>query len=125
MKKAQISMEFLFSLGLIFLVFVILLFIIIDKQIETHNTEITLKKLSECQRFANIITALASSTDGTLVELKTAYYIKITNGGMIYANDENSVNNEVACSYSANPITASIYGPVKFKKSEGKINVIQ
>lgn len=116
-------MEFLFSLGLVFLIFIMLLFVIIDKQIEINDSKETLGKLSECQRFANMITAIASSNEGISAEFSTEYYIKIVDSGMIYANDENNNVDEVSCTYIANPLSHNIYGNVKIQKEGGQISI--
>ena len=122
MKKAQMSMEFLFAIGLIFLIFLILMIVVFDKQIETRESKLTLEKLSECQRIANIITALASSNDGTMVEIKTDYYITVTSSGSIFVNDVNTTHNEVICTYVANPLNLSLNGQVRLQKSGGVVS---
>lgn len=117
-------MEFLFALGTMFVIFLMLIFVIIDKQSETRISKATLEKLSECQRFANIISALASANEGTNMEFKTDYYIKITPSGSIYANDEDSNVNEVICSYVSNPLDLQLNGNVKLQKIGGNVSAI-
>ena len=121
MKKAQMSMEFLFAIGLIFLIFLILLIVVFDKQIEISQSKLTLEKLSECQRIANIITALASSNDGTKVEIKTDFYITVTSSGSIFVNDVNTTHNEVICTYVSNPLNLSLNGQVRLQKNGGVV----
>ncbi len=114
-------MEFLFALGIVFLIFITLLLVVFDKQIEINNSKKTLEKLSECQRVANLITSIASSSNGAAAEFDTSYYVKITTSGSIYANDENSNYNEVACRYIANPLSKNFYGHLKIQKIGGLI----
>lgn len=122
MKKAQMSIEFLFSIGLILLIFLMLLAVILDKQHEISVSKSTLEKLSECQRIANIITALASSNDGTKIEIDTGYYINVYSSGQIFANDVSSTHNEVSCTYVANPLTLSLNGAVRLQKEGGEVS---
>ena len=96
--------------------------VVFDKQIETRESKLTLEKLSECQRIANIITALASSNDGTMVEIKTDYYITVTSSGSIFVNDVNTTHNEVICTYVANPLNLSLNGQVRLQKSGGVVS---
>lgn len=125
MKKAQMSMEFLFAIGLIFLIFLMLLAVIVERQYDTRISKLTLEKLSECQRVANIITALASSNDGTKVEINTGYYLNVFYSGIIFANDNNSTYNEVSCTYVANPLNLSLNGIVKLQKIGGIVSAYQ
>ncbi len=122
MEKAQISMEFLFSLGLIFLIFLFMLVIISEKQSDIRNSKVTLGKLSECQRIANIITSLASSNDGASIEIKTNYYINIAPSGAIFANNEDSSNNEVVCTYISNPLDLKLNGQIRLQKKDGAVS---
>lgn len=121
MEKAQISIEFLFSIGLIFLIFLMLLAVILDKEYEIRVSESTLGKLSECQRIANIITALASSNDGMKIEIDTDYYINVFSSGQIFANDIDSTHNEVSCTYVANPLSLNLNGIIRLEKAGGLV----
>ncbi|MBU2638020.1 MAG: hypothetical protein KJ955_03540 [Nanoarchaeota archaeon] len=55
MKKAQVSMEFLFAIGLIFFIFLIVLFFTFERRAELQEAERIIADKDECHKLAGII----------------------------------------------------------------------
>lgn len=56
MKKAQVSIEFMFAIGLIFFIFLLVFFFAFERRIDIQQTEKIIADKDECQKLANMIT---------------------------------------------------------------------
>ena len=93
MKKSQISLEFMFTIAAIILMFLVVLIFSFEKNTEITNTKTYLAQQSECFRFSNFISSVYIGGEGTKVELKTDHNIQVYPNNMIY------VDNYALCSY--------------------------
>lgn len=65
MRKSQISIEILFSIGFSIFVFIVLLGFTMDKRQEVSETETTLEEKAECHKISNLISGVYSAGPGT------------------------------------------------------------
>lgn len=65
MKKSQISVELLFAVGFVVLIFIILLAFTMERRYEVSKTEITLNEKAECYKLSNLISGVFNSGTGT------------------------------------------------------------
>ena len=86
MKKSQISMEFMFTIGIVFFIFLIVLFFTFERRTDLRETEDILKLKNECYKISNFISAVYAGGDGTNITTKTTYVISIYNDGRVDVN---------------------------------------
>ncbi len=99
MKRAQVSMEFMFAVGIILTLFLIILAFSYGRQKEIKETEEHLKTNAECQRIANLISSLHIAGPGTKVSTKINYKLYVYNttyGSEIVVEPKN-----ISCFYIA------------------------
>lgn len=56
MKKAQTSVEFIFAIGVMIIIFLLILYFTFERKIELNETERILADKEECNKLANMIT---------------------------------------------------------------------
>lgn len=81
-RKAQISIEFLFALGIILLLFLVLFAFWFEKNIEVKKTGDYLEKKNECTRVASLLSSAFIGGDGTKIKISSIYYISIYNNSV-------------------------------------------
>ena len=81
-RKAQISIEFLFALGIILLLFLILFSFWFGKNVEVKKTGDYLDKKNECSRVASLLSSAFIGGDGTKIKVSSIYYITIYNNSV-------------------------------------------
>ncbi|MFH1592349.1 MAG: hypothetical protein ABIB47_03205 [Candidatus Woesearchaeota archaeon] len=77
MKKAQISIEWLFAIGTLFLVFLLVLGFSFDKKIEVMKTEKYIGLRGECLKLSEIIVSTFLSGNGTEIQTQISYNASI------------------------------------------------
>lgn len=99
MRKSQISIEFMFTLGIIFFIFLIIFGFIINRRTEVKETEDYLEKRAECMKISSMISSVFAGGDGTIAKTKTKYLITIFNYSLINVEeieDISTVENKIA-----------------------------
>ncbi len=117
-KRGQISTEFLFSIAIIFLIFLFILFFTYEKSRDTNEKNIELKLRNECIKFSNIVSDVYSSNSGTLVNTKTTHNVSIFDDKRIVVKYEGV---EVPCTYSGYAHDKNFTGNIKIKNENGVI----
>ncbi|MFA4886626.1 MAG: hypothetical protein WC595_00265 [Candidatus Nanoarchaeia archaeon] len=89
--KGQITTEFLFAFGMLFVLFIGGMVFVAEKKSDLRITKQVLDKRDECLRFSNLVSAVATSGSGTVLNTETDYLIKIYNESVIGVTElENS-----------------------------------
>ena len=121
-RKAQVSMEFLFAVGFILFVFLLLLGFIFQRRAELADTKDFLDKKAECLKIASLISSVYSGGDGTIASVKTNYLIKIYNYSNIGVEDTaNITEGKVRCSFLAESPSYNLTGNLIIKNEKGDI----
>lgn len=85
-KKAQISIEFLFALGIVIFIFIILLAFIFDRNEDVRRIQAELDMRSDCYLLSNsIYNAYINSLEGEQISLsiKTSHDINVFSEGRV------------------------------------------
>jgi len=70
MKKAQVSVEFVFAIGMIIFIFLFILYFTFERTIELRDTEKILADKEECNKLADMITMAYITKSNHLIELE-------------------------------------------------------
>ena len=111
MKKAQISVELLFTVGFVVFIFIILLIFTMERKYDVGKMEITLDEKAECYRLSNLISGVYTSGSGTGITAKLKYDTEINGDeGNIFVGEGrffctipiNSITDSVASNFNLN-----------------------
>ncbi|MBS3125967.1 hypothetical protein J4453_00800 [Candidatus Woesearchaeota archaeon] len=83
MKRSQISTEFLFSIGIIMFIFLILLAFIMARQNDVRDTQSFVNRQNECLKIASLLASLSETGDGSVARIDTPYFITFFEDGLI------------------------------------------
>ncbi len=120
MKKAQITIEFIFGIGALVMIFVLLLHLSFERRIDILNLKEDLDALEECHKFSSIISEVYNGGDGTKLYTKTDYKIDIKNQ-IIEVVKENLT--KAMCPIYARIQNVSFSGEVLVKNEKGTIAI--
>ncbi|MBI2672272.1 hypothetical protein HYX16_05035 [Candidatus Woesearchaeota archaeon] len=82
-KKGQVSTEFVFSIGIILLMFLTIATFSVDRNTILNKLYDSVKQKNECLRISNIINSVYVGGDGTESNFKTEYLITLYNSSTI------------------------------------------
>ncbi|MFH1065378.1 MAG: hypothetical protein V1734_02625 [Nanoarchaeota archaeon] len=71
MKKAQASIEFMFAIGALIMLFLIVFYFVFERRVELNNAENILADKDECHKLAGIITMAFVSGANHTFEIET------------------------------------------------------
>lgn len=105
MKKSQISLEILFSIGFVIFIFIILLAFTMERRQDVRETEATLKEKAECYKLSNLISGVYTAGKGTgLIEtLEYDVDIDVEEGSIFVGEGEFFCNFPVSSVKNPNP----------------------
>lgn len=86
-KKSQVSVEFLFVIGVVIFIFIILLAMTLENRVDIRDAEHILKKRAECLRLSNLISEIYNAGHGTEISTKTNYIFTVFNTSLITIED--------------------------------------
>ncbi len=98
-KKAQISIEFIAVIGILFLILMAAVFFSTQLQREAFKTNITFDKTKECLKIARAMSEVYSNGHNAEVRMKTNYLLTIFNDTFISIEDKENntfVTNRIA-----------------------------
>lgn len=78
MKKAQVSLEFMFAIGLIVFIFLLIFYFTFERRAEISETEKILADKEECYKLADIITMAYITQSNYTFKLEKAARISTT-----------------------------------------------
>ena len=128
MKKAQISTEIMYAIGVMIVIFLILTGISFTRKSDLRKTNDYLKKKSECLKVADTLSMIGLSGSDTVMNITLKYTTNIYQAGTILIGEtaETGQTIEASCSFIA-PIAAnyiSVTGNKIIKVANGVINLI-
>ena len=86
MDKSQVSLEFLFAVGVIFFVFLIIFGFMINRNIELSNSIIDIEKDNDCLFVSSLMTSAFVAGSGVVINHSISYKanISLTNLNVAY-----------------------------------------
>ncbi|MEA2036066.1 MAG: hypothetical protein U9O94_01050 [Nanoarchaeota archaeon] len=81
MRKSQASFGFMFGLGTIFFVFLIVFVFMLDTNNELSDTKDDANKRSTCLLISSLVTSALVGGDGTIIDVYVNYKINVTTIG--------------------------------------------
>jgi len=87
-KKAQISLEVLYSVGIMIIIFIILTGISFERKNTLNRLDSYLERKNECYRIANIIDGVHANGDNTIATFTIINPVDIQTNGVIIVQDE-------------------------------------
>ncbi len=73
MRKAQVSFEIMFAIGLMMFIFLILIYFVSERRIELYKLEETVNEKSECLKISDTITSSFVAGTNTSITIKLNY----------------------------------------------------
>lgn len=95
MKKAQVSIEFLVILGIVFFIFLLLMVFFLDIRIDLRKLEGISKVKSDCSKLSNTISQVIALGEGSSARIKLEHNITIQNQTIFISYDKSNL----ICSY--------------------------
>ena len=120
-RKAQVSMEFLFAIGFVLFVFILLLGFVFQRKSELVDTKDFLDKKAECLRIASLISSVYSGGDGTAAKIKTNYLVTIYNYSIIGVESIANLTGEARCYFVAETESYNLTNNLLIKNEDGSI----
>jgi hypothetical protein len=86
-KKGQISIEIMYSVGVLLMIFILLSSVTFDKKVDVERARDTVDKRSDCIMISNALGRVASLGDGYSSYFTTTFYFEIFQTGLIIVGD--------------------------------------
>ncbi|MFH1636824.1 MAG: hypothetical protein ABIB71_00185 [Candidatus Woesearchaeota archaeon] len=115
-KRGQAAIEFLFSAGIVFFIFLILMFMTFAKTKEVRDLQNVLDKKSECQRIANLINGIFINSEGSSVSIITHYNVTIEPKSIFVEAINKSWQSGFMCRHLAKVNEITLTGNVSIRK---------
>lgn len=87
MPRAQVTIEFMFVIGAILLIFLIIVSFTFEKRIDLREKEAFINKRTECLRISDLISSIFAAGPGAQADLKTDYLITVFNNTLMMVED--------------------------------------
>lgn len=114
MRKAQVSLEFIFAIGLIVFIFLLIFYFTFERRMEINQTEKILADKEECNKLVDIITMAYITQSNYTFKLEKNATISVT------SQTVTSGENKYPCTFPINRVT-NPEGDI-FSLSEGDVN---
>ena len=104
-KKGQISIEIMYSVGVLMVIFILLSSVTFNKKVDVERARDTVDKRSDCIMISNALGRVASLGEGYSSEFTTIYYFEIFKTGLIVVGDVSGSTPEeieVICTFNGN-----------------------
>src|SRR3989344_7255437 len=102
MKKGQISIEILYAVSVILILFSILTVMELERKQDVRRMEDFLKKRGECFKLSTLIAGASSTGDVAIYDYYSPYETIVESTGFINIRNLNKTNSlEVFCSFHA------------------------
>ena len=106
-KKGQISIEIMYSVGVLMVIFILLSSVTFDKKIDVEKARDTVDKRSDCVMISNALGRVAVLGEGYTSEFTTTFIFDVFQTGLIIVGDKIYEENtpeeiEVICSFNGN-----------------------
>jgi len=94
MRKSQISIEFLFSIGIIVFIFLIILAFIMGRQADVRDNQSFINRQNECLKISSLLTSISEGGDGTAVQVNTPFFVTFYEDGLIKVEEILNISQE-------------------------------
>ncbi len=103
MKKGQISIEVLYAVSIVLILFTLLSVLALERRGDVRRMEDFMNKRGECFRLSTLIAGAASTGDRAVYDFYSHYNINVESRGFINVRDLNvtGTSQEVFCSFHA------------------------
>jgi uncharacterized protein (UPF0333 family) len=127
-KKGQISIEIMYSVGVLLVIFLILTAATFQRKIDVENTRETIEKRNDCVMISNAMNRVSSLGEGYSSTFRTIYNFDVFDTGLIVIGDiagSTPEEIEVICSFNGllNQHNYTGYGSWKVTKSGGNLSL--
>ncbi len=102
-RKGQISIEMMFSIGVMLFIFILLAGVTFEKKVTVERLRESINKQNDCYVIANAFGRVSALGDGYSVTFKSIYIFDIFDNGLVMISDELGVvdgEQEIVCTYS-------------------------
>lgn len=122
-EKGQISTEFIFSLGIVLVVFLMMIYLSSEKTKEVKDIERTLEKKAECTRIANFMSGVFALGPGAEKTSHTSMRVYVRNDTVVEIQRKGHTQNEpaVQCRFSAMSYERNFTGDFKISNINNAI----
>lgn len=131
-KRGQISIEIMYSVAVLLVIFLMLSSAAFDRKIQVERTRETVEKRSDCVMISNSLSRVASLGEGYSSTFKTIYNFDVFDTGLIVVSDVSTDNEEkeieIICSFSGVLAEASFpdkFGAFKVENIGGLLNLTE
>ena len=102
-KKGQISIEIMYSVGVLLLIFVMLSSVTFTKKLDVERTRETVLKKNDCVMISNALQRVATLGEGYESWFKSYYELNVLKSGLIIVGDTGDggpTEIEIICSFN-------------------------
>ncbi len=128
MRKGQISIEIMYAVGVMIIIFILLTGISFNRRYELIKLDDFLNKKNECLRISDSVTGIQASGNSTISIVNIKYYTDAYSTGVILVKDAQTTTPtsvEASCTFHgnlSNPLqTVNMKGQYRIKNREGSI----
>lgn len=123
MRKSQISTEFLFAIGVIFFIFLMILGFMFNRSMELRESEKEIDEINTCLLISTLITSAFVAGDGVIINETIEYELNIT--GSSYYKELDVVNSSSFCLLAIRDISNGRLqkGVIEIENQNNKIEV--
>ena len=100
MRKSQISLEFMFAIGIIFFIFLIIFAFMFNRNMELRKSETEINKRNTCLLISSLITSAFVNGDGVIIDTSIDYNVSIEGTDF----KEMDVENKTYCLLAINTV---------------------
>ena len=103
MKRGQISIEIMYSVAVLLVIFLVLSSATFERKVQVEDTRDAVEKRSDCIMISNALSRVATLGEGYSSTFKTIHNFDIFDTGLIVVGDVGDIGPkeiEVICSYS-------------------------
>ncbi len=128
-KRGQVSIEIMYSIGVLLLIFILLTAVTFSKRVDVRKTDETVKKKNDCNEISSALNRILALGDGYSTDIYTPYNLDLFEAGLIVIGDPgvSSTEIELVCTFEG--ILAKEYrdltGSQRFNNTGGIIWVVE
>lgn len=120
-RKGQSAIEFLFSVGVVFFIFIILLFITFNKTTEVRDLQRVLDKKAECQKIANFMNGVFMNSEGSYATITTKFEVTIGPKLISVKKPNRTWEGEMTCRHLAHVDNTNFTGSAVIRKQGSRV----
>lgn len=116
-KKAQVSIEIMYSVGVLLIIFLLLTVMTFNKKIDVEQTRDIIDKKNDCNRISSAINRVLALGDGYNATFRTPHTFDVYTTELIIVGDAETTNSEVevVCTFEGELTEDYLLGTGKWK----------